>query len=104
MIEFVRAMLLLFGAFSFAPAGLGSIFFTTPTPYGVGCILSPLCGCCEDAFATYYSAYSIVALIFALFSSMAETEQYFSFESLTASSIAFFETLPLTTYFNLISV
>ena len=51
-----------------------------------------------------YSAYSIAAVIFALFSSMAETEQYFSFDSFTASSIAFFETLPLTTYFNLISV
>ena len=33
------------------------------------------------------SAYSMVKVIFAVFSSIAETEQYFSFESRTASSM-----------------
>lgn len=42
------------------------------------------------------SAYSISLVIFAVFCSMAETEQYFSFERRTASSTAFFATLPLT--------
>ena len=40
--------------------------------------------------------YSISKCILAVFCSMAETEQYFSFESRTASSTAFFCTLPPT--------
>jgi len=50
------------------------------------------------------SVYSISNLIFAVFSSIAETEQYFSFERRTASSMALWETLPPTRYFNFISV
>ena len=42
------------------------------------------------------SAYSISAVILAVFSSMAETEQYFSFDRRTASSMAFRATLPPT--------
>ena len=57
----------------------------------------------SSGYKRYY-AYSIVTVIFAVFSSIADTEQYFSFESLTASSIDFFETLPFTTYLSLISV
>jgi hypothetical protein len=45
--------------------------------------------------AGFYS-YSIANVIAAVFSSMADTEQYFSFERRTASSIAFFVTLPRT--------
>ena len=44
----------------------------------------------------YASKYSISAVIFAVFSSMAETEQYFSFERRTASSTALRDTLPPT--------
>src|SRR5579864_4214988 len=43
-----------------------------------------------------YSTISILNEIFAVFSSMAETEQYFSLESFTASSTALRETLPVT--------
>ena len=43
-----------------------------------------------------YSAYSIARLIFAVFCSMAETEQYFSSDSRTASSTALWDTLPPT--------
>ena len=42
----------------------------------------------------YASAYSITVVIFAVLSSMAETEQYFSFERWTASSTALRDTLP----------
>ena len=45
--------------------------------------------------AEIYS-YSIANVMAAVFSSMAETEQYLSFESFTASSIAFLVTLPRT--------
>ena len=51
-----------------------------------------------------HSIYSIVAVIFAVFSSIAETEQYFCLESLTASSIAFCDILPLTRYVSLMWV
>ena len=40
--------------------------------------------------------YSISVVIAAVFCSICDTEQYFSFESFTASSIAFFETGPPT--------
>jgi hypothetical protein len=39
-------------------------------------------------------SYSIVDVISAVFSSIAETEQYFSWERRTASSIAFLDTFP----------
>ncbi len=42
------------------------------------------------------SAYSMVKVIFAVFSSIAETEQYFSFESRTASSMLLWFTVPAT--------
>ena len=44
--------------------------------------------------ARYSLSCTISNVIFAVFSSMAETEQYFSFESRTASSTALRETLP----------
>src|SRR5580704_9398434 len=52
----------------------------------------------------HQSSYTISKVILALFSSMAETEQYFSLESRTASSTAFCETLPPTRSINLIAV
>ena len=42
----------------------------------------------------FHAACSIVYVIFAVFSSMAETEQYFSFDNRTASSMLFFDTWP----------
>ena len=108
MIRFVRAMrfVSLFGALSFAPMGLGFNFCHDSHGLGRGLhsfAASRLPPVARTNLLTH-SAYSIVAVIFALFSSMAETEQYFSFESFTASSIAFLDTFPFTTYFNLISV
>ena len=44
------------------------------------------------------SMYSISLVILAVFCSMAETEQYLSLDRRTASSTAFFVTLPLTVY------
>ena len=46
--------------------------------------------------ALHSSKYSIAIVIFAVFCSMAETEQYLSFESRTASSTALCDTLPAT--------
>jgi hypothetical protein len=43
-----------------------------------------------------FQTYSITNVTFAVFCSMAETEQYFSLESRTASSMAFFDTAPPT--------
>src|ERR1019366_6270055 len=51
-----------------------------------------------------YSLYSISNSILADFSSMADTEQYFSFDRRTPSSMALCDTLTLTRYTNLISV
>jgi len=90
--------------FSFAPPGLASTLFAF-TLYGVGCVLSPLRGLAKDTSRRIiHSIYSIVAVIFAVFSSIADTEQYFSLESLTASSIAFCDILPLTRYVSLMWV
>ena len=50
------------------------------------------------------SSSSISEVIFEVFSSMAETEQYFSFDSRTASSTDLRATLPPTTYVSLIDV
>jgi hypothetical protein len=44
----------------------------------------------------YFSLYSMWNVIFAVFCNMAATEQYFSSESRTASSIALCETFPPT--------
>ena len=44
----------------------------------------------------FHGAGSMVWVIFAVFSSMADTEQYFSFESFTASRMAFCDTGPRT--------
>jgi hypothetical protein len=49
-----------------------------------------------ETTADYASRYSMWAVIFAVFSSMADTEQYFSFESRTASSTDLWDTLPPT--------
>jgi hypothetical protein len=48
----------------------------------------------------YFSTYSIATDIFAVFCSIAATEQYFSSESRTASSTALRETAPPTVYVN----
>src|SRR5208283_2394449 len=57
-----------------------------------------------DCGGTLYSLYSISNSILAVFSSMADTEQYFSFDRRTASSIDLCETLPRTRYTSLIWV
>ena len=59
----------------------------------------------EDSVRSVYpSRYSMAVVIFAVFSSSAETEQYFSFDKRTASSTALGETFPPTRYVSLISV
>jgi|HubBroStandDraft_6_1064221.scaffolds.fasta_scaffold00018_47 hypothetical protein len=49
---------------------------------------------CRFQLRVSASRYSIAVVIFAVFSSMAETEQYFSLERRTASSTALRDTLP----------
>src|SRR5256885_937454 len=116
------------GFVSFAPPGLAGASFRVPrlTPWAAfcrrfaagSCLISDLSctrskhcrasldwtadGCPYMLSAEF--RYSICTSIFAVFSSMAETEQYFSWERRTASSIALGETLPPTRYLSLISV
>jgi len=68
-----------------------------------GCVYSTTLGCGMERRlpdrapgVRKFHAYSIAVVIRAVFLSMAETEQYFSSESRTASSMALCSTGPLT--------
>lgn len=81
---------------------LRGLFRETPRPHGIRHGLHSIAatrlssGLAHPEDCMGYPPCSIATVIFAVFASMAETEQYFSFDNWTASSMALVDTLPPT--------